>query len=148
MWVGRAARKLDHLILISCGVPAGGAGETGSGSLAPAAEAEARESGVVLAALDSPRSGCDDVGAVLVVALVVPDLPGGVEIDCLESRRDGVGALLVIPGPGLRAEQLRDAVGDSRAVGGLAGRIQGDVIGGPPAQWAGGGRSRYEWSSS
>ena len=73
----------------------------------------------VLAAFDSPHSGCDDVGAVLVGALVAPDLPGGVEIDCLEPRRDGVGALLVIPGPGLRAEQLRDAVGDRRAVGGL-----------------------------
>jgi hypothetical protein len=35
-----------------------------------------REWGVVLAAFDAPRSGCDDVGAVLVVALVAPDLRG------------------------------------------------------------------------
>jgi hypothetical protein len=37
-----------------------------------------------LAAFDAPLSGLDHVRAVLVAALVAPDLPGGVDIDPIE----------------------------------------------------------------
>ena len=77
-----------------------------------------------LAAFDASLSGLDHVGAVLVAALVAPDLPGGVDIEPIEPGRDGVGALLVVGGPRLLAEEPCDAIGDRRAIGGLSAGLK------------------------
>src|SRR5215213_1315068 len=73
-----------------------------------------------LAAREALVGGLDDSGAVLVVALVALGLAGGLAVDGAELGGDGIDVLLVIAGPRLIAEQLRNTVGDRGSVAVLA----------------------------
>jgi hypothetical protein len=66
-------------------------------------------------AVDPALGGVDDGGAILTAALVALDLAGGLGIAVIQLGHDGADVLLVIAGPWLLAQQLRDAVSEGEA---------------------------------